>query len=188
MAGGLESLVTIGAIIVGAYFAYVKWVRRAEHNPRLEFSVDISFVGVHQDMWLVELLAHVENKGLVRHSITEFTFDLRGLDPEDPVKQGDSKINEQVEIPHLIKTGSWLPGNWASTFIEPGMMTRYSYTTSVPTTAAFVLLHGKFSYNRPGAYHTADRLIRVPATVIGGPGQVGPAIPGAPAPLRPTPL
>lgn len=158
----VESVATLIALGIGGTWAYVKLVKRREHAPRIEFTVDIAFIGSQGGYWLVELLALVENKGLVRHLIREFAFDLRALRIDDPVREGSAEINGQTEIPHLVKRGAWIPKGWESTFIEPGLRTRYSYVAALPKTASFALLHGRFDYHGETVFHTADRLVRVP--------------------------
>ena len=159
----LQAAVTLLAGAAAGVWAIIKVRKRREHAPRLEFTVDVNFVGTHGDSWLVELVALVHNKGLVRHLIREFSFDLRALHQDDPVRYGTDKINYQTEILHLLKEGSWVPKGWEGTFIEPGLQTRYSYVAHLPISVRFVLLHGKFDYEGVDDFHTADRLVNVPA-------------------------
>lgn len=65
----------------------------------------------------------------------------------------------------MLPAGSWLPSSWESTFIEPGLSTRYSHIASVPASASFLLLHGRFVYGDGSAMHTADRFVAVPAAM-----------------------
>jgi hypothetical protein len=116
------------------------------HVPRVDFRVDVRFVGSHQDAWITEILAFVDNKGLVKYATQSFTFELRALLESDPLVTGDDSIGFQTEIPHVLVTGSWIPEGWSNTFIEPGMETKYSYVTSVPKNATIVLLHGRVEY------------------------------------------
>jgi hypothetical protein len=158
-----QAAVTLLAGAAAGVWAIIKARKRREHAPRLEFTVDVNFVGIHSDSWLVELVALVQNKGLVRHLIREFSFDLRVLHQDDPVRFGADKINYQTEIPHLLKDGSWVPKSWQGTFIEPSLQTRYSCVAHLPISVRFVLLHGKFDYDGVTGFHTADRLVHVPA-------------------------
>jgi hypothetical protein len=155
----IESVATLVALVIGAIWAYIKFRKRREHAPRIEFLVDIGFVGTLNDEWLVEVQAFVDNKGLVRHVFRKFDFSLRCLYETDPIKEGGKEINYQTEIPHVIKTGSWMSG---AHYIEPGLRTRYSYVATIPRTASFVLLHGRFEYEGGEYEHTADKLIKVP--------------------------
>ena len=116
-------------------------------------------------MWLVALLAHVENKGLVRHVIEEFVFELRCLKQSDHLAFGSEDIGFQTPIPHLLRKGAWIPKTWPGTFIGPGLSTTYRYVTSVPIEASFVLLHGSFTFGQARFVHTEDSLVIVPESV-----------------------
>lgn len=164
---GIQATMTTIGLLGGGWWAYEKFVRRDEHFPRVQFSVDIGFVGIQADRWLVEVIASLENKGVVPVRICEFAFDLRYMVPEDPVKDGPEEINGQVCIPHKARAGSWLPPKWRTTFIHPGVVTRYSYIADLPSAASYALVHGRFNYERPGAFHTADRLVQVPPAPVG---------------------
>ncbi len=161
LTGGFQSIATIIAVIVGGIWTYRLFVQREKGIPRIEFTVDIAFVGKQGDQWLVELLAFVENKGLVQHTASNFNFDVRCLLESDQIKEGDERIDFQINIPHKLKEGSWLPLEWKATRIDPGLKTRYSYVYAIPTSATFVLLHGRFTYAN-NILHTADKLIYVP--------------------------
>jgi hypothetical protein len=162
--GGLSDIATILALVIGSLWTYRLFIRRREDVPHIEFTVDVNFVGMQDDQWLVEVLALLENKGQVKHSISDFTFDLRCLSAGEALRHGGEVINYQLEIPQKIKEGSWMPRGWDYTFIEPGIRTRYSFITSVPVSASFVLVHGRFFYSKED-FHTADRLIKVPVSV-----------------------
>ena len=104
------------------------------------------------------------HRGARRIGAPQFSFELRCLYPEDSLNAGGADIGGQINIPHVVATGSWLPGTWAATVIEPGLTTRYSYVASVPRRATTVLLHGAFLYE-PGedkVRHTAESFQAVP--------------------------
>lgn len=155
---GLSSVVTIGAVVVGGIWAYRRFIRNREACPKIEFTVDVNFVHWQGGKWIVEALAFLDNKGLVKQSISRFTFDLRYTLPTDPIRGRDEFL---VYVPHKATDGSWLPKNWESTFVEPGLSTRYSCLASIPEDATTVLIHGKFFYES-NDWHTADKLLKVP--------------------------
>jgi hypothetical protein len=157
-----SSLATFLAVVIGGVWAYVKFVRRREHAPRVDFTVEVGFVGEQREHWLVDIQAFVNNEGLVRHTFRVFDFELRCLYDEDAVLDGGDEIGGQTLIPHLLRHGSWLPEGWGESFIEPGLRTRYSYVASVPRRASFVLLHGELEYGDGRVTHTAERLLQVP--------------------------
>jgi hypothetical protein len=153
------SALTLGTVVVGGGWALYRAERRRDFAVRLEFSVDVRFVGRHDGAWIVSLDAAVSNEGQVRHEISRFGFDLRYLRTTDPIEFADD-LGGQLRIPHLLLESSWLPKDWQSTFIEPGLKTLYSFVHVVPADAAFVLLHGTLDYR--DAVHTAERLRVVP--------------------------
>jgi hypothetical protein len=158
-----QSLATFAAVVIGGIWAYVKVVSRREHAPRVDFTVDVEFVGQQRDRWLIDVRAFVNNEGLVRHSFREFSFDLRCLYEDDHLVDDDETIGGQTLVPHVLKRGSWLPSHWDESFIEPGLRTRYSYVTTVPEHSSFVLLHGVLVYGDDRVEHTAECLVKVPA-------------------------
>lgn len=138
---------------------------RREDAKRLEFLVELEFIGSQGDDLIVELVALIINKGLVDHTIREFEFDLRCMRHGESATAVGEHSDGQVLFPHVLKVGRWLPAEWSSgTFIEPGLSTRYSYVTSVASSASFLLLHGRFDYG-DGRRHTAERVVAVPIKV-----------------------
>jgi hypothetical protein len=135
-----------------------------EHAERIDFTVEVRFVCLQHDAWLVELAAMLDNKGLVWHTTNELRFELRCIYPDDELSAGGPEIGGQTRIPNILTAGSWLPANWGATVIEPGLTTRYSYVSHVPKRATAVLLHGIFTYTGPGEkdLHTAESLQAVP--------------------------
>lgn len=154
-------IVSAFGVIVGGFWAYRKFVRQEEDSPKIEFKVDVRFVGRHQDEWIVELVAQFENKGLVRHSVRNIGFDLRTLRATDELTEGSEKINQQLCIPNKVKESNWVPAKWGSTFVQAGVRQEYVHVARVPGDAEFVLIHGRFEYEDED-FHTADRLVRVP--------------------------
>jgi hypothetical protein len=161
LASGLSSLATILALGIGALWTYQRFVRTREANPKIQFTVDISFVIQQNGFWVAEALAFLENKGLVRHDIKTFSFDVRYFLEGDPIHKD---VGFTVYVPNEddeSNEGSWLPKEWGSTYIEPGLLTRYSSLIRIPVAATAVLIHGKFMYSDDD-WHTADKLVRVP--------------------------
>src|SRR5262245_61800491 len=124
LAGAIESCATTVALLGGAIWALLLYRRQREHSPHVEFTADISFVGKHGEWWIVELLSHLENKGKVRHTVTNFEFELYALDADDDLEPNE-KYNGQVEFPKKLLGRSWLPHGVESFFIEPGIKAKY---------------------------------------------------------------
>lgn len=164
--GGVESVVKTIALLIGGGWAFWRYVYQGEFKRRVEFNVDVNFVSVHRDVWLVELVASVENKGLVTHQIMGFSFKLRCIFPEDGVMDTGKKANFQTDFPHKLKEGTWLPNQWGNTFVRPGICTRYVFVTDVPKHAVAIVLSGRFQYPEKRTFHTAVKLVKVPAELI----------------------
>ena len=158
IAAGISSCTTALAVILGGLWACWRFVLTREAHPKVEFEVDVNFVRLQGDFWIVEAVAHIGNKGLVRHNITRFTFSIRYLTAADPVEPDDRFL---VCLPHSAAKGSWLPDAWGDSFVEPGIHTRYSAPARIPKDAITVLIHGKFFYENKD-WHTADKLLVVP--------------------------
>lgn len=168
----IKDLATAFAILIAGGWAIFRFYFRREFEPCAELDVSLIFVGRHADDWLVEVVSSVKNVGSCQLKITNFTFDLRLLDSNAVLVRGDSRISGQACIPTKHWEGSWLPedAGWIYTYVNPGITTRYSYVASIPTTAQFALVHGKFEFKvgwpiRFKLLYTADRLQRVPSAM-----------------------
>jgi hypothetical protein len=95
---------------------------------------------------LFEVLAELENKGVVPLKINDLKFKVRGLYEDDEITKGDNAIRGQIKIPHLLLVGSWLPEHWNYTFICPGVKTEYNYVAALPLGVSFVRIEGSFTY------------------------------------------
>ena len=165
LAGAIESLATVLALVVGAYWTYTRFIKQRENFAFIEFTVDMNFIGKQDGSWVVELIAYLENKGKLQHRFSDLSFDLEALFRHDPV-QSNEQYGGQAFFPHEIAKRPWLPAG--SYFIEPGIKAKYSYVARVPEEATFVMLHGRFTYENQPAWHTAERTLTVP---IGPSGQ-----------------
>ena len=155
----IQAVLTSIAIVVAAYWA----IRRFIYAPRIEMSVDVCFVGQHGDDWVVELLCLLENKGQVPYAIRSLSFNLRTLLESDTPAEGGDAIRHQLEFPHRVKEGSWIPVvSQNPAVIHPGIKMRYSYVQCIPADARLALLHGVLDYGKQRAQTRADRLRRVP--------------------------
>lgn len=157
-----SKVIAFGALVAGAWWGVVKYLKRDEHFPRVGFEVSANFVGTHDGKVLLEVLAHLENKGVVPLKIKDLNFKIRGLREDDPISEGDNTIRGQIRIPHIFWEGSWVPEHWNFTFIYPGVKTEYNYVAALPLDISFVRIEGSFSYDREGNSHHAAKLQKVP--------------------------
>lgn len=160
-----QTVAAVGAI-VGAWWALEKWRRRDEHFPRVYFEVSVNFVGSKNEHLLVELVATLENKGVVPLKIKNFRFKLRGLRMTDPLVRGGEDIRGQVLFPHLLEEGVFVPLDWEYSFVYPGVKTEYNFIASIPKDVAYVRMQADFDYLRAGESHHAAKVLRVPNAAL----------------------
>jgi hypothetical protein len=157
-----QSFLTPISIIIGGIWAFRKYFLQQENYPNIEFSADINFIGEQANWWIVELIGIIENKGKVQHKMKEFRFDLNALFIQDTIDTSEN-WGGQVNFPHLIAEGSFLPKYSGFFFIDPGIKAKYSYVTRVPNAANFLLFHSWFNYYDARSYsHAAEKSVQVP--------------------------
>jgi hypothetical protein len=157
-----SKFISFGVLVVGIWWGIVKYLKRDEHFPHIFFEVTANFVGIQNDQILFEVLALLENKGVVPIKIKDLNFKIRGLREQDRLEKGEDAIRGQIKIPHLLMEGSWIPSNWQYTFIYPGVRTEYNYIAAISTNVSFIRVEGSFSYERGGRLHHAAKLLKVP--------------------------
>ena len=161
-------LLTTIAAIVAALWAFHKWRLRDELFPRVVFEVSVNFVGRTDDQIVCELVATLENKGIVPLKFKDFSFKLRGLSDSDPLENGGDAIRGQVNFQHTLASGLFVPADWEYSFIYPGVKTEYNYVTKIPANTSFVRVQGDFVYLEPGRSHHAAKVLAVPKPEIAG--------------------
>jgi hypothetical protein len=154
---GLASL----AILGGGWWFAVKFLRREEHFPRIGFEVSANFLGIQKENIVTEVIATLENTGIVPLKIHTFTFKLRALFAEDEIRSGDKQIRFQIFFPHIVSEGSFVPESWEYTFVQPGVRTEYNFVCALPINTAFVRVESKFLYSVSGESHHAAKVLRV---------------------------
>jgi len=159
-------LVSTLAALAGVWWGFEKWRRRDEHFPRVYFEVGVNFLGVKDSEIVVELIATIENKGVVPLKIRNFSFKLLGLSESDRLQKGSASIRGQINFPNLLEEGLFIGDNWNYTFIYPGVKTEYNYVAAIPSDLQFVRMQGDFEYLSPGRSHHAAKVLRVPNNQI----------------------
>ncbi|BDX06507.1 hypothetical protein [Planctobacterium marinum] len=157
----VKSLSALVAVLGGLWAVY-KFYKRDEHFPRVQFDVDINFIGEKSEQHIIEVVAYLENKGVVPIKLTELEFSLRGLKHDDKLIEGDKSINRQLKLPHKVKDARWLSDTWNHTFVYPGVRTRYTHVTSIGGEYGFLLVRGLFIYESDEDFHTSAKLVEVP--------------------------
>jgi len=156
-----KALTAVGAI-AGGWWAFEKWRRRDEHFPRMFFEVSANFLGMQDGQWIIEVVALLENKGVVPLKIKSFGFLLRGLRSTSRVERGDESIRGQVLFPDVLAEGPFIPSSWAYSFVYPGVKTEYNFVTTIPADVSFIRVQADFEYVSPGRSHHAAKILKVP--------------------------
>ncbi|MBN2613461.1 MAG: hypothetical protein JXB00_18040 [Bacteroidales bacterium] len=160
-----KNIVETTAIVIAGIWVLWRFVLVRERYPKIQFDLDDKVLGKSDNKIMLELIAIIENKGLVRHYIHDFRFDLLYLSSKEPVTEGNQHINFQIKLPKLIDKRLWLPileekGEY--TFIDAGVRQLYTYITSVPEDSLLVSIHSKFDYRDiKSAYHISQRTFKV---------------------------
>jgi hypothetical protein len=153
----ISAILSPMAIVIAGLWAFWRFIIQKEREPRAEFDLTAEFLGLQNGKWVVEISAHLANRGKVRHMMKDATLNVRYLKATDPVveSQVDGHFG-QVEFPHSIGRRKI----WQDSFIDPGLAFRNSYLTWVPADATYILLLCKFEYER-GKW-PAQRVLKVP--------------------------
>ena len=165
----LQSFTTIVAFLVGGWWTYWRFIKQREDCPKIEFDVAIKFVGTQHERHLIEVSTIVENKGLVRHRLSEFKLNIRYLLAEDQLINGGKPVNYQTYFGRSINDDEALKDRpvvpWKP-FVDPGVTQTFVYITSIPIDATYVLLWSAFRYSnsRDSKRHLAQRVFKVPIT------------------------
>ena len=146
----VKNLVESAAILVGGFWTIYRFGLFRERYPKLQLDIDVSFVGIHHNEYIIELCATIENKGLARQRIQDFRFDLRALKFDTAINMNNEWINQQLEFSEtLILDKDWVPQNgdnkWYAAFIDGGIVQKYRYVRSIPKNTSFLLFYTRFS-------------------------------------------
>jgi hypothetical protein len=158
----LGKAATTVAAFAGAWWAIEKWRKRDEHFPRVFFEVSANYLGAKDQQIVVELVATLENKGVVPLKIRNFSLKLLGLKTTDPLIPGGKAIRGQLFFPHVLVKSYFFPPEADYTFVYPGVETEYNYVASIPQDVSHVRLQGDFEYLGSDETHHAAKVIQVP--------------------------
>ncbi|MCY1663356.1 hypothetical protein [Chryseobacterium sp. SL1] len=171
----IEAAFTSIAIIIGGGWTFWRFVLHREDHPKIQFDIDINFISLQNEQILFEVLLIIENKGLVRHKIDAktFTLKMRYLTKDDVIIQGNKEINYQINFPHLhaiLEDGKInteisrkiVPEKWDNTFVDPGIIQKYSYIAALPQNTQCILVTSRFKYSDAKSdYHCAQKVFNV---------------------------
>lgn len=155
----LSGYVTAALVIITAAWGIVKWRKRDEHFPRVSFDISAEFHGVQDNKIVTEVIAELENKGVVPLKIRCFTFKVQAIRRGKSLTVGDEKVRKQLLFPEEVARGSFIPSKWEYTFVYPDVKTRYSFVTALPEDVSFIRLQAEFHYFTNDETHHAGRIL-----------------------------
>lgn len=167
----LLGYLALTGIIVGGWRLFI-YYREDRFFPKIEFFCDVLFKSERKNLWIVEIVCVVRNKGVAGHRVKDLNFRLHGLRSDDALVDGDASINEQVIFPHLIKNGRWKARPGMNDRVEAGTSQFYRHVAYVGKEYNELVLHGSMKYRQRKwpffghhVTHTCNRLIASPATM-----------------------
>jgi len=149
-AAGAQSIATVAALIFGGIWAWLRFFQFREGKPKIDVTLDVTFVQKQKGKWIVTVEALLENKAKVRHKFKDFTFDVRYALPEDELENkiiksdGEKDIVLSAEFPHIAAKGSWLDDAETAEdrldygALEPGESDRWTFVACVPEDATII--------------------------------------------------
>ncbi|MEA3043271.1 MAG: hypothetical protein QOH47_1109 [Sphingomonadales bacterium] len=160
-ASAVGSIVTAAALIAGGIWAFWRYVVQSERYPHIETAAEIEVIGLQAGHRIVEVRAVLTNRGKVEHKIEKFDFDLNALFKSDLIETAEC-WGGQVDFPHRVADGSFLPGHFSYFALGPGLTGRYSFIARVPEEATFLMLHCAFRYSDSrGLSHSMEKTIKL---------------------------
>lgn len=154
--------VSMAAAVAGGWWAVEKWRKRDEHFPRIDFEVTANFIGVQDGSIITEVVAILENKGLVPLKIKTFRCKIQGLKGGEGLQRGGEEIRGQLLFTQELALGALIPKHWEYTFVYPGVKTQYNYVTIIPESTAFIRVQADFEYMTNRESHHTAKILKVP--------------------------
>ena len=143
------------AVLVGALWAFTKYVVERGVLPPVEFSVESRVVGTQDGQQVIEVLPQVRNVGTATVIVTALSLRLLYLLRDDPVtlevnartsRFGRVQFKRSVSKELSADQVKRIPITPHDTFVQPGVSQVYTVVTAVPNDATFLLVHCKFEY------------------------------------------
>lgn len=170
-ASTVASLVSAAAVIVGAAWAYWKFVRQRANEPATDMDIDVRFIGKQDGKWIIEITVNLENKSQVRLKYENFEIRARYLLPEDTVDDGGHKIHHQLNFPRNIDERLCGEKRFFSNaeYINPKQNFKHRYITWIPGEATFLWVQTKFFFDlKVREKCDGQRIFRVPQSETSG--------------------
>jgi hypothetical protein len=159
------------AILIAGGWAYWKFVRQSSNEPATDIDIDVKFVGIQKDKWVIEITSFLKNQSLVRHKYKDFQVSVRYLLPEEEIEDGPENIAYQLKCSKSIdqRLGQGKKRFFSNAdYINPKQEFRHRYITYVPANATFVWIQCKFFFDRGKEVKVnSQRIFRVPTSEKG---------------------
>ena len=166
----LPSYIQALAIMIAGGWAYWRFIYQRANEPATDIDIDLTFVGIQDGKWVIEVTSFLKNQSLVRLEYHDFQVSIRYLLPEDKVEDGNDRIFYQLNCPRSIdermKGAKRLFGNVE--YINPRQEFKHRYVTHIPINATFVWVQCKFWFKlRKAQKVNSQRIFRVPLSEKG---------------------
>lgn len=166
---GLDIVIKLVVLVAGAVWAVCKWRRREEHFPRIALDVQARFIEADPGRpWVLEIVATIENKGLVPIKIKDFGFSLRVLRKADKWIWNTKARRGQLDFGDESLAEKFVTASMGYTFVSPSVRTEYTYVTALEPDVELIRINADFLYPTRGETHHAARVFAVPKRMAGG--------------------
>lgn len=140
-----KNIAEVFAIVIGGIWVYWKFFLNRENESKIELDLDIKIVGKAENVIILELSAVLNNKGLVRHTIDNFSFDFLYLSSSDKMSKENPLIDYQLYFPNKVfESSQWVSKNWYQAFVDAGVSRKFSHITFLPADSTYALLITRF--------------------------------------------
>lgn len=150
--------VTLIGLVLGALWAYTKFILERGYLPPVEFKVGCNVLGKQGNKHIVEVLLYLKNLGNSTLVATDIQTRVRYVDSSEEVTVmtdvakatfahmcfphvfSKSILGEQRDSPSVIPI---VPHD---TFVQPGVNQVYTLVTALPQSATYMLVWAQFRY------------------------------------------
>lgn len=152
------SVLALLAILVGALWAYTKFILERGYLPPVEFTVDSKVLGKQSGRYIVEILLHLKNIGtstLIAQNIEARIRYIEGAEEVNLLADvADAKFGH-MNFPHTLSRAigenrasgrSTIPIVPHNTFVQPKVDQVYTLVTALPQSATYMLVWAQFRY------------------------------------------
>jgi hypothetical protein len=147
----LSSIVTILAILLAGIWTLYRFGISRERYPKLQFELDLRYLGSSGDKNIVELVAAITNKGITRQYIHDFKFNILVFDDDMPFDLSDERIEKRLKFKDIEKGLNWdAPEH--KPFIDGGMRREFTYVTALNRDVRLVMIYSKFKEKKRGFF------------------------------------